>query len=173
MSGSCSMKTCQRVLTEFRKIGDVLHEKYDNAVRVRMERKHALNILNIVKRKKNGEYRRDNGKLRSTNKKPAIETMVYLKESPDYCEKSHDFPGTVGRICSVESYGSDSCEQLCCYRGYQKTQVVVRKRCECKFVWCCEIRCKKCEQKETRHTCTWTGWSVSPAGNTSQNQLER
>lgn len=155
ISGSCNMKTCQRVLSEFRKIGDLLHEKYDNAVRVKMERKDTLEVLNIVKRKRNGEYRRDNGRLRSTNKEAGKESLVFTKESPNYCDKSSDFPSTVGRLCTAASYGSDSCENLCCGRGFQKAQVRVKKRCECKFHWCCEIRCKQCEQIETRHTCSW------------------
>nr|XP_058947763.1 protein Wnt-5b-like isoform X1 [Pocillopora verrucosa] len=154
ISGSCNMKTCQRVLSEFRKIGDLLHEKYDNAVRVKMERKDTLEVLNIVKRKRNGEYRRDNGRLRSTNKEAGKESLVFTKESPNYCDKSSDFPSTVGRLCTATSYGSDSCENLCCGRGFQKAQVRVKKRCECKFHWCCEIRCKQCEQIETRHTCS-------------------
>ncbi|KAJ7393066.1 Protein Wnt-5b [Desmophyllum pertusum] len=154
MSGSCNMKTCQRELPEFRVIGDALHMKYDNAVRVKMQMKDALNILNIVKKKRNGEYRRDNGgKLRSTHKKASINTMVYLKDSPDYCFKTHDFPGTQGRICSTDAFVANSCTELCCGRGYRSIQVVTRQRCKCKFHWCCEIRCKECENEETKNMC--------------------
>lgn len=157
MSGSCNMKTCQRELPEFRVIGDALHMKYDNAVRVKMQMKDALNILNIVKKKRNGEYRRDNGgKLRSTHKKASINTMVYLKDSPDYCFKTHDFPGTQGRICSTDAFVANSCTELCCGRGYRSIQVVTRQRCKCKFHWCCEIRCKECENEETKNMCRWT-----------------
>ena len=146
------MKTCQRELSEFKKIGDVLHKKYDNAVRVMLERKDAKNVLLIVKRKKNGEYRRASSRLRSTNKRPTINTMVYLRDSPDYCVRN-EFPGTGGRECSTESYGSDSCDELCCGRGYRTMQVVTKSRCRCKFHWCCEIRCKECSKEETKHMC--------------------
>ena len=149
------MKTCQRELSEFRVVGNALHKKYDNAERVKLERKDALNSLHVVKRKKNGEYRRDNSKLRSSNKKPAMDTMVFLKDSPNYCDGGprHEFPGTYGRTCSSDSYGSDSCDELCCGRGFRSMQVVTRSRCKCKFHWCCEIRCKECQKEETRHTC--------------------
>lgn len=149
------MKTCQRELSEFRIVGDALHKKYDNAVRVRLERKDALNSLHVLRRKKNGEYRRDSSKLRSTNKKPAMSTMVFIRDSPNYCERSprHEFPGTYGRVCKKDSYGSDSCDELCCGRGYRQVEVLIRKRCKCKFHWCCEIRCKECMSEETRYTC--------------------
>lgn len=156
---SCNMKTCQREISEFRVIGDALHKKYDNAVRVKLEKKNdkkvskkAKNVHLVVKRKKNGDYRRDNSKLRSTNKRPAIDTMVYLRDSPDYCVRN-EFPGTGGRECSTESYGSDSCDELCCGRGYRSMQVVTKSRCRCKFHWCCEIRCKECTKVETKHMC--------------------
>jgi len=27
------------------------------------------------------------------------------------------------------------------------------ERCQCKFVWCCEVKCKRCETVFDRHVC--------------------
>ncbi|KAL9973921.1 hypothetical protein ACROYT_G020440 [Oculina patagonica] len=159
LSGSCNIKTCSRHIAEFRVIGEVLHQKYDNALRVKMEKAKTddKNVLHVLKKRKNGGYRRDNGKLRSTKQQPKTSALVFLKDSPNFCVKSsrHEFPGTVGRICSTDSYGSDSChgDNLCCGRGYRSERVQTIHRCKCKFHWCCEIRCKRCEKVETRNTC--------------------
>jgi len=154
LSGSCNIKTCQRHSAQFRAIGDLLHKKYDNALRVKMEKKNAMDILFVMKRKKNPGNRRDNSKLRSTNKKPPNDALVFLKDSPNYCVRSakHEFPGTVGRTCST-GYGTDSCEDLCCGRGFRSVKVTTTDRCRCKFHWCCEIRCHKCTKVEIQHRC--------------------
>ena len=121
-----------------------------------MEKKNAMDILFVMKRKKNPGNRRDNAKLRSTNKKPPNDALVFLKDSPNYCVRSakHEFPGTVGRTCSTE-YGTDSCEDLCCGRGFRSLKVTTTDRCRCKFHWCCEIRCHKCTKVEIQHRCKW------------------
>lgn len=155
MSGSCNMKTCLRELTQFVSIGDAVHKEYDNAVRVKLDR--VSDQLRVMKRKKKGEYRRNSAKLKNTNKKPGDHTMVFLKDSPKYCntDSERDFPGTGGRTCSIDSYGSYSCDELCCGRGYQERRVVTRNRCKCKFHWCCEIRCKECSKTETKYFCNY------------------
>lgn len=155
-------------------IGDVLHKKYDNALRVKMEKKSGMDILNVVKRKKNGGNRRENAKLRSTNKKPPIDALVFLKDSPNYCVRSskHEFPGTVGRTCSIESYGTNNCEDLCCGRGHRSASVKTTHRCKCKFHWCCEIRCDKCTKVEIRHTCKWIRVAWPSAGKTNLEDEE-
>lgn len=158
LSGSCNIKTCQRHIAEFREIGDVLHKKYDNALRVKMEKTRDNNVekdvLHILKRKKpkRGGHRRDNGKFKSTKAEPEFNDLVFLKDSPNYCNRG-EFPGTVGRVCSIDSYGPDSCDDLCCGRDYRSERVEKVQRCKCKFHWCCEIRCKRCEKVETVHTC--------------------
>ena len=130
-----------------------MHEKYDNAVLVKLERKNTVKILHI-KKKKSGDFRRDSSSNRRSSR-PANNTLVFLKESPKdyYCTASRDFPGTVGRFCNVDSYGADSCERLCCRRGSRQVTIRTEKRCKCKFHWCCEIKCKTCSQEETKYRC--------------------
>lgn len=105
-------------MLEFWKIGDLFYEKYDNVVCVKMEWKDILEVLNIVKRKWNGEYCWDNGRLRSINKEVGKESLVFIKEFFNYCDKSFDFFSIVGWLCIVVLYGFDSCENLCCGCGF-------------------------------------------------------
>jgi len=50
--------------------------------------------------------------------------LVHIHKSPNYCvhDPQKGIPGTSGRICNKTSHGSDSCDLLCCGRGYN-TQV--------------------------------------------------
>ena len=42
---------------------------------------------------------------------------------------------------------------MCCGRGYDTTRVTRITKCECKFHWCCAVRCKECEDTVDVHTC--------------------
>lgn len=50
--------------------------------------------------------------------------LVHIHKSPNYCVQNpaEDIPGTSGRVCNKTSHGPDSCDLLCCGRGYN-TQV--------------------------------------------------
>lgn len=61
--------------------------------------------------------------------------------------------GTAGRVCSKTSKGTDGCEIMCCGRGYDTTRVTRVTQCECKFHWCCAVRCKECRNTVDIHTC--------------------
>ncbi|XP_026516772.1 protein Wnt-2b [Terrapene carolina triunguis] len=61
--------------------------------------------------------------------------------------------GTAGRVCNKLSRGTDGCEVMCCGRGYDTTRVTRITKCECKFHWCCAVRCKECEDTVDVHTC--------------------
>ncbi|PKU37164.1 protein wnt-2b [Limosa lapponica baueri] len=61
--------------------------------------------------------------------------------------------GTAGRVCNKMSRGTDGCEVMCCGRGYDTTRVTRVTKCECKFHWCCAVRCKECEDTVDVHTC--------------------
>lgn len=81
MSGSCSIRVCWRKLPTFRLIGDVLSSRFEGASSVRLVEK---------KRRKNKDGERKK-KLRVPKKdiKPPNKTeLVFLEESPDYCEKN-------------------------------------------------------------------------------------
>ncbi|GAB6022880.1 hypothetical protein CHUAL_006977 [Chamberlinius hualienensis] len=139
VSGSCSMKACWRRMAQFRVIGDELNRKFEGA-----------SLVKLVNRKK-----KQLRPPRKEFKKPSKKDLVFLEESPDYCERNDTFGvlGTRGRSCNNTSYGMDGCKLLCCGRGYQ---TVIRKaveKCNCKFVWCCKVMCENCTYMKEEHFC--------------------
>lgn len=42
---------------------------------------------------------------------------------------------------------------MCCGRGYDTLRVSRTAKCECKFHWCCAVRCRDCHQLVDVHTC--------------------
>lgn len=61
--------------------------------------------------------------------------------------------GTAGRECNKTSLGPDGCDIMCCGRGYDTATVQRVTKCECKFHWCCYVRCKECTAMVDVHTC--------------------
>ncbi|XP_065545401.1 protein Wnt-11b-like isoform X1 [Lathamus discolor] len=140
VSGSCSVKTCWKGLAKLDEIASDLKSKYLAAIKVT----HRL----IGPRKqlipKEMEVR------------PMEETdLVYLINSPDYCTPNLHLGslGTQDRQCNKTSMGSDSCNLMCCGRGYNTYMEEVMERCHCKYHWCCYVVCKKCRRKVERYVC--------------------
>ncbi|KAM9579668.1 protein Wnt-5b isoform 1-T1 [Guaruba guarouba] len=137
VSGSCSLKTCWLQLADFRKVGDLLKEKYDSAAAMRISRKGKLELVN------------------SRFNMPTQEDLVYVDPSPDYCLRNETTGslGTQGRLCNKTSEGMDGCELMCCGRGYDQFKSVQVERCHCKFHWCCYVKCKKCTEIVDQYVC--------------------
>ncbi|XP_059611738.1 protein Wnt-5 [Phlebotomus argentipes] len=137
VSGSCSLITCWQQLSSMREIGNYLREKYDEATRVKMNKRGRLQVHD------------------SRFKVPTALDLVYLDESPDWCRNSKQlqWQGTHGRVCNKTSSGLDSCSILCCGRGYNTKKIVVRERCNCKFQWCCHVKCDVCVKVIEEFTC--------------------
>ncbi|EHB10919.1 Protein Wnt-16 [Heterocephalus glaber] len=139
VSGSCAVKTCWKTLSSFEKIGHLLKDKYENSIQ----------ISDKIKRK----MRR---KEKDQRKIPIPkDDLLYVNKSPNYCveDKKLGIPGTQGRECNRTSEGADGCNLLCCGRGYNTHVVRHVERCECKFIWCCYVRCRRCESMTDVHTC--------------------
>ncbi|PVD19491.1 hypothetical protein C0Q70_19980 [Pomacea canaliculata] len=79
-------------------------------------------------------------------KRPTKKDLVYLRESPDFCEYNPELGslGTRGRKCNKTSYGLDGCTLMCCGRGYYTLVQEEKDDCDCKFYWCCRVECRKC-----------------------------
>uniref|UniRef100_A0A182MVE6 Protein Wnt n=1 Tax=Anopheles culicifacies TaxID=139723 RepID=A0A182MVE6_9DIPT len=60
---------------------------------------------------------------------------------------------TRGRFCNRTSYGIEGCRLLCCGRGYQTRVRNVEEKCNCKFVWCCSVKCDTCSMRKDEHIC--------------------
>lgn len=61
----------------------------------------------------------------------------------------------VCRQCNKTSSGSDSCDLMCCGRGYNPYTERVVERCHCKYHWCCYVTCKKCDKTVEKYVCKW------------------
>lgn len=61
--------------------------------------------------------------------------------------------GTKGRVCNRTSPGLDGCRLLCCGRGHNTRMKEVEDKCNCRFVWCCNVECKMCRVRKEEHTC--------------------
>ncbi|KAJ6219048.1 hypothetical protein RDWZM_004860 [Blomia tropicalis] len=140
MSGSCTIKVCWRKMKPFREVGQDLSSRFDGATHVKV----------IESRKKRSRLR----PAQKNVKKPSKRDLVFLEESPDFCFKNLTIgaEGTTDRICNATSYGLDGCRYLCCGRGYRTIEREIEAKCNCKFVWCCNVVCDKCRSKivETR-----------------------
>lgn len=141
VSGSCSVRTCWKTLPPFRIVGEHLRHKYLTAQHVTVDQSgKALTHADI-------SYRR-----------PSRDELVYLEESPDYCNintKTGSL-GTSGRECNKTSSGIGGCKVLCCGKGFNTIQVEEEYKCVCKFHWCCHVKCQKCRRTVDKHICKGT-----------------
>ncbi|XP_023215187.1 protein Wnt-7b-like [Centruroides vittatus] len=148
VSGSCTMKTCWKTLPSFTTIGDYLMTKYHNAKRVTgywaKKRRTFSDKPLYLRLKKSKSHRR-----------PKPRDLVYLENSPNYCEADvmKGSLGTKGRKCNKTSSSTDGCDLMCCGRGYNTHQFQRTWQCNCKFHWCCYVKCETCNERTEEYTC--------------------
>jgi len=161
VSGSCNMRTCWHQLATFREVGDRLRAKYDAAVEAAFNRPGTR----LVRTTGGGPStpapnRRRRRPRRSA--RPAKDELLFVDASPDYCEQDEKSGslGTHGRKCVRRSrrasggdLSPDSCELLCCGRGYNAFRTTTLERCRCRFHWCCKVKCSICERVVDVHVC--------------------
>ncbi|XP_054164169.1 protein Wnt-16-like [Oppia nitens] len=139
VSGSCELKTCWRTLPPFSQVGHVLKQKYESSVQISPKARKRLRPKGKVKRKV----------------PVSKEDLVHIHKSPNFCIQDYKkgILGTTGRQCNKTSTGPESCNLLCCGRGYN-TQIFRQvERCQCRFHWCCFVTCSVCEQMVEVYTC--------------------
>ncbi|CAD5124464.1 DgyrCDS12747 [Dimorphilus gyrociliatus] len=145
-SGSCTAKSCWRIVPSLEKIGKHIQVLYGESIQVRAkfnkkkEKRVLIKVTNPFKKA-------------PINKNVKPDQLVFYTISPDYCKADERFetPGTTGRTC--EEVGDGSCESLCCGRGYTTESIKVVERCDCKYYWCCYIKCSKCTKLIEVHQC--------------------
>ncbi|XP_071407603.1 protein Wnt-7b isoform X4 [Pithys albifrons albifrons] len=144
VSGSCTTKTCWTTLPKFREIGYILKEKYNAAVQVEVVRASRLRQPTFLKLKQIKSYQ-----------KPMETDLVYIEKSPNYCEEdaATGSVGTQGRLCNRTSPSADGCDMMCCGRGYNTHQYTKVWQCNCKFHWCCFVKCNTCSERTEVFTC--------------------
>ena len=151
VSGSCSTKTCWRQLSSFRTAGSYLKKQYNRAIKIDFQN---VALPNKKGHKRERFIRANRHSFRKTH-------LLYLEQSPDYCYKNGSH-WTLGRECSrprdkeqASRPEKKSCNQLCtsCGLGVGKTLVDVMEKCQCKFYWCCSVKCKLCKETQEIFTC--------------------
>ncbi|XP_072144361.1 protein Wnt-8b-like [Dermacentor andersoni] len=137
-SGTCTTKTCWLQPGELSAVGRRLRKAYDRAHLVKVNR--------------------------GVPKWPdAKRVLVYAVPADNYClpNRSLDTTGTYGRECSrrtgsgVSRTERDSCRNLCydCGYGVRQVAVTTRSSCNCRFLWCCSVKCDSCDVNVTKYFC--------------------
>ena len=80
---------------------------------------------------------------------PRKTDLVYIERSPNFCEANPYSPGTRDRQCDKDT----NCDSICCGRGYNIRSLLVTRRCDCRFMWCCEVICNECTTREEIQLC--------------------
>ena len=146
MSGTCATKTCIRKMPPFSVVGDYLQYKFQIARRV-IHRKSGYGLLVA-----------GNGGRKSEPREPRKDELLYYEKSPNFCaaDPEINWAGTSGRECALtaDPRQRDSCDLLCCKRGFYtvyREQVV---DCNCRVVsFCCTVTCDKCTLSVPLHFC--------------------
>ncbi|KAI8427540.1 hypothetical protein MSG28_002056 [Choristoneura fumiferana] len=138
LSGSCTLRTCWWRMPTFREIGDKLRDKFEGAAKV-------------IASNDGDSFMPESPSI----KRPGKKDIIYSEESPDFCSPNMKTGslGTEGRQCNVSSAGTDSCDQLCCRRGYEQRTIRETENCNCQFKWCCEVICETCYVNRDIQTC--------------------
>jgi hypothetical protein len=58
-----------------------------------------------------------------------------------------------GVVVGSQSLSPESCDVLCCGRGYNAYRETIVERCRCRFIWCCHVACATCEREEDVYVC--------------------
>ncbi|TNN71893.1 Protein Wnt-7b [Liparis tanakae] len=144
VSGSCTTKTCWITLPKFREIGYLLKDRYGGALQVEPVRASRLRQPSFLRLMEARGYQ-----------KPTDTDLVYLERSPNYCEEdaATGSTGTRGRLCNGTSAHADGCNLMCCGRGYDTHHYTRIWQCNCKFHWCCFVKCNTCSERSEVFTC--------------------
>uniref|UniRef100_A0A0N5B007 Protein Wnt n=1 Tax=Syphacia muris TaxID=451379 RepID=A0A0N5B007_9BILA len=143
VSGSCVTKTCWRVVPLLERFASILKKKYFHASKVTVAAEGKSLVLRVEKTGRVGRYLREPRRLAAKNE------LVFLDESPDYCTENleNDVLGPKGRECG------SNCNVLCCGRGWIEVKKYVEEQCNCKFIWCCEVKCDRCIKEIVKNYC--------------------
>ncbi|KAK1159363.1 protein Wnt-8-like [Acipenser oxyrinchus oxyrinchus] len=167
VSGSCSIQTCWLQLSEFREIGNYLKLKHDQAQKLDMDKR----------RMRAGNSADNRAAIAEAFSTIARTELIYFEESPDYCMKnvSLGLYGTEGREClqsarNLSQWERRSCRRLCheCGHKVEERRTEIVSSCNCKFHWCCTVKCEQCKQVVTKRFC-----NMNYRNNTQFNNIRR
>uniref|UniRef100_A0AAZ3RVK9 Protein Wnt n=1 Tax=Oncorhynchus tshawytscha TaxID=74940 RepID=A0AAZ3RVK9_ONCTS len=153
VSGSCTTQTCWLQLPDLREVGNYLKEKYHQALKVDLLRGA-------------GNSAASRGAISETFSSISRKELVHLEDSPDYCleNRTLELPGTEGREClkkgkSLNKWEKRSCKRLCgeCGLAVEERKAELVSSCNCKFHWCCAVKCEQCRKTVTKYFCVKNG----------------
>lgn len=162
MSGSCELKTCWKVASEFRVVGKTLKDRFRKAILVAQSNLGSITPLTKSRgsrrrRPMKQKHRKRPNKMgeRKIKIRDLSKQLFYYQRSPNFCEKDQaaDIAGTTGRRCNRTSSSGDGCASLCCGRGYNVVRQRRVEKCRCKFYWCCFVQCQNCTIEEWITVC--------------------
>jgi len=153
VSGSCSIQTCWMQLPDFRSVGNYLKVKHEQAQKLEMDKR----------RMRAGNSADNRGAFPDAFSGIPRTELIYLEDSPNYCAKNRSLGlrGTEGRECvqggdkNVTQWERRSCRRLChdCGLRVVEKSVQVVSSCNCKFHWCCTVKCERCTHTVTKYYC--------------------
>lgn len=143
-SGACTLQTCQYELPEFGVLANRIRDFYFKNHTCQVEWNHII-----------GEH---SAYVPVNPQDDCDNYLRFTQNSPDYCAQNDALgsPGTAGRECDPHSDGPNSCNYLCtqCGRNHRHINEETEDDCWCEFVFCCEIRCRRCPVNRQYHICT-------------------
>lgn len=167
VSGSCTTQTCWLQLPEFREVGNYLKEKYQRALKVDLLRGA-------------GNSAASRRAIAETFSSISRKELVALEDSPNYCleNRTLGLPGTEGRECvkkgkNLTRWEKRSCKRLCgeCGLVVEERRAETVSSCNCKFHWCCAVKCDQCHKTVTKYYCVKKqGQKVKSIGRSSSSQ---
>ncbi len=172
VSGSCSIQTCWTQLADFREIGTYLKIKHDQAKKLEMDKT----------RMRAGNSADNRGAITDTFSTVSGTELIYMEDSPDYCAKNLSLGqhGTEGREClqsgkNLSQWEKRSCKRLCheCGLKVEERRIETVSSCNCKFHWCCTVKCETCTQIVTKYVCAKRHKNRRPHNNSRRRQHAR
>ena len=158
VSGSCTTRTCWHKLPPFRRVGDFIKRKFQNALFVESHN-GALRMTSSATVVNDQSKAPNSATLRARRNDPLMPIrptdLIFLAPTGDTCwqngtslvEGRRCIPARKKRATSPPEE-TRSCSVLCKSCGLRVVSSVVQvdEHCGCKFQWCCAVKCKRCSQ---------------------------
>lgn len=139
MSSSCELKTCWMTVPDFSIVGKQLFTLFNEAVMVD-------STNDVAGRVTPRPVQPPSFSRTVVTAEQLSKSLVYYERSPTFCDADPTLgvSGTTGRPCNTTSDGANGCQKLCCGRGYFTVKVKKSEKCNCRFHWCCNVTCERC-----------------------------
>ena len=127
-TAGCVVKYCYRRLVPVQKVAESLFQYYENAT--------DAGII-AASTERSSDERSSAFKIPDSKEG----SLVFLTKGTDYCRSQMGGAKVTRRLCELDPSKPNSCDKLCCERGYREKLIESVKKCDCKFVFCCKVQC--------------------------------